>query len=144
AFATMLMSAMGEFFPLFKGGQNVPSILFASIFIWGLTLLVNNGIEGASVINTSVTICKLVPLFLFLIFVFIAFKVNIFTTDFWGNVSDNLVNGSGQQGTIWLQIKGCLMVMMWVFVGIEGASVLANRAKKRSEAQQASIIGLLC
>ena len=36
------------------------------------------------------------------------------------------------------------MVMMWVFVGIEGASVLANRAKKRSEAQQASIIGLLC
>ncbi len=51
-------------------------------FIWGLTLLVNNGIEGASVINTIVTICKLVPLFLFLIFVFIAFKVNIFTTDF--------------------------------------------------------------
>ncbi|HAQ2782706.1 TPA: amino acid permease, partial [Enterococcus faecium] len=76
--------------------------------------------------------------------VFIAFKVNIFTADFWGNVSDNLVNGTGQQGTIWLQIKGCLMVMMWVFVGIEGASVLANRAKKRSEAQQASIIGLLC
>lgn len=54
------------------------------------------------------------------------------------------MNGTGQQGTIWLQIKGCLMVMMWVFVGIEGASVLANRAKKRSEAQQASIIGLLC
>lgn len=116
AFATMLMSAMGEFFPIFKGGQNVPSILFASIFIWGLTLLVNNGVEGASVINTIVTICKLVPLFLFLIFVFIAFKVNIFTADFWGNVSDNLVNGTGQQGTIWLQIKGCLMVMMWVFV----------------------------
>ena len=82
AFATMLMSAMGEFFPIFKGGQNVPSILFASIFIWGLTLLVNNGVEGASVINTIVTICKLVPLFLFLIFVFIAFKVNIFTADF--------------------------------------------------------------
>lgn len=59
AFATMLMSAMGEFFPIFKGGQNVPSILFASIFIWGLTLLVNNGVEGASVINTIVTICKL-------------------------------------------------------------------------------------
>ena len=37
------------------------------------------------------------------------------------------------------------MVMMWVFVGIEKAQVfLANRAKKRSEAQQASIVGLLC
>ncbi|MGQ4819582.1 arginine-ornithine antiporter, partial [Enterococcus faecium] len=79
----MLLSALGEFLPIFKGGQNVTSILFASIFIWVLTLLVNNGVEGASVINTIVTICKLVPLFLFLIFVFIAFKVNIFTAHFW-------------------------------------------------------------
>lgn len=144
AFATMLMSAMGEFFPLFKGGQNIPSILFASVFIWGLTLLVNNGIEGASVINTIVTICKLVPLFLFLVFAIIAFKANIFTADFWGNVSSNLAQDPENQLSIWTQIKGCLMVMMWVFVGIEGASVLANRAKKRSQAQQASIIGLLC
>ncbi|WP_165038132.1 arginine-ornithine antiporter [Enterococcus sp. ZJ1622] len=144
AFATMLMSAMGEFFPLFKGGQNIPSILFASIFIWGLTLLVNNGIEGASVINTIVTICKLVPLFLFLVFAIIAFKANIFTADFWGNVSANLAQDPKNQLSIWTQIKGCLMVMMWVFVGIEGASVLANRAKKRSQAQQASIIGLFC
>ena len=37
----------GRIFPDIQGGQNVPSILFASIFIWGLTLLVNNGVEGA-------------------------------------------------------------------------------------------------
>ncbi|EOH92521.1 arginine-ornithine antiporter [Enterococcus villorum] len=144
AFATMMMSAIGEFFPLFKGGQNIPSILFASMFIWGLTFLVNNGIESASFINMIVTICKLVPLFLFIVFMIVAFKLNVFTADFWGNVSDNLMNGAKNEASIWLQIKGCLMVMMWVFVGIEGASVLANRAKKRSDAQQATIIGLLC
>ncbi|MFV0559777.1 MAG: arginine-ornithine antiporter [Enterococcus sp.] len=144
AFATMLMSAMGAFFPVFEGGQNIPSILFASVFIWGLTLIVNNGIESASFINTIVTICKLVPLFLFLVFALIAFKASIFTADFWGNISNNLTQQAGNQVSVWEQVKGCLMVMMWVFVGIEGASVLANRAKKRSDAQQASIIGLLC
>ncbi|MBL1223785.1 arginine-ornithine antiporter [Enterococcus sp. BWR-S5] len=143
AFATMLMSALGEFVPTFKGGQNVPSILLASVFIWGLTLLVNNGIESASFINTIVTVCKLVPLFLFLIMGFVAFKAGIFTADFWGNAADNLGNTVGNTSGLWDQIKGCLMVMMWVFVGIEGASVLANRAEKRSDAQKASIIGLL-
>ncbi len=144
AFATMLMSAIGEFFPAFKGGQNIPSILFASLFIWGLTLLVNNGIESASFINMLVTICKLVPLFLFIVFMVFAFQSNVFTADFWGNVATNLSQSATSDTSIWLQIKGCLMVMMWVFVGIEGASVLANRAKKRSDAQQATILGLMC
>jgi arginine:ornithine antiporter/lysine permease len=112
AFATMMMSAIGEFFPLFKGGQNIPSILFASMFIWGLTFLVNNGIESASFINMIVTICKLVPLFLFIVFMIVAFKLNVFTADFWRNVSDNLMNGAKNEASIWLQIKGCLMVMM--------------------------------
>ena len=31
AFVTMLMSAIGEFIPAFKGGQNIPSILLASV-----------------------------------------------------------------------------------------------------------------
>lgn len=143
AFATMLMSALGEFLPVFKGGQNIPSIMLASVFIWVLTLLVNNGIESASFINTVVTICKLVPLFLFLIITIVAFNAGIFTADFWGNVAENLGTTAGNTSGLWDQIKGCLMVMMWVFVGIEGASVLANRAEKRSDAQQASIMGLL-
>ena len=143
AFATIMMSALGSFFPIFKGGQNIPSILMASVFIWGLTLLVNNGMESASFINTIVTICKLVPLFLFLVITGISFKAGIFTADFWGNVSTNLVQNTSNTASVLEQIKGSLMVMMWVFVGIEGASVLANRAEKRSDAQKASIIGLL-
>ena len=141
AFATMLMSAIGEFIPAFKGGQNIPSILLASVFIWVLTFLVNNGIESASFINTIVTICKLVPLFLFMVIALVSFHVDIFSADFWGNVSSSLQSGASV--SLWSQIKGCLMVMMWVFVGIEGASVLANRAEKRSDAQKASVIGLL-
>lgn len=141
AFATMMMSAIGFFIPTFKGGQNIPSIILASICIWALTLLVNNGIESASFINTIVTLCKLIPLFAFIVIALISFKSGIFTQSFWNNMLANAQNAAGN--SVWEQIKGCLMVMMWVFVGVEGASVLSSRAKNRSDAQQASIIGFV-
>jgi len=33
--------------------------------------------------------------------------------------------------------------MMWVFIGIEGASVMSNRARRRSEVGLATILGLV-
>ncbi|WEV39673.1 basic amino acid/polyamine antiporter [Lactobacillus sp. ESL0681] len=141
AFATMLMSAIGYFFPVFKGGQNLPSIFVAIIFVWGLSWLVNNGVESASFVNTIVTICKLVPLVVFMIITIVGFKAGIFTADFWGNVANNLLHG-GKVLSIFGQMKQSIMIIMWVFIGIEGASVLANRAKRRSDAQAATIMGL--
>ena len=61
AFATMLMSAVGYFFPVFEDGSNLISILTASIVLWLMFYLVNRGIESAAALNTIITICKLVP-----------------------------------------------------------------------------------
>ena len=41
------------------------------------------------------------------------------------------------------QVKSSLMVMIWVFVGIEGAAMMGDRAKKKSDAGRATIIGLI-
>lgn len=141
AFATILMSAIGYFIPIFKTGQNLPSIIVASVFSWGLTYIVNKGIESAAAINAIVTIAKLVPLFIFIVVGIILFKGHIFTQDFWGNLSTNVM--SNTNGNIMNQIKGCLMVMMWVFVGVEGASMLSSRAEKKSAAGKATIWGLI-
>lgn len=141
AFATILMSAIGYFFPIFKTGQNLPSILVASIFSWGLTYVVNRGIEGAAAINAIVTVAKLVPLFVFIVIGIILFKGHVFTQDFWGNLSTNIMTNTN--GSVMNQIKGCLMVMMWVFVGVEGASMLSSRAEKKSDAGKATILGLI-
>lgn len=138
AFATMLMSTISYFFPVFGNGQNVPSIIGASIFMWLLTYLVNRGVEGAAVINTIVTVFKLIPLFLFIVIGIFAFKFDVFTYHFWGNVSTNISFSS-----VFSQTKSCMMVMMWVFVGIEGASMLSSRAKSRLVAGKATILGLL-
>ena len=36
AYATLLMSAIGNFFPIFKGGNTLPSIIVASFLLWGV------------------------------------------------------------------------------------------------------------
>lgn len=144
AFATMLMSSIGTFFPMFKGGQNLPSIIVAIIFCWLLTILVNNGVETASFVNMIGTICKILPLVIFIIIMVVSFKSGMFTADFWGRVADNASKGT-TTGSVWTQMKGTLMTLIWVFIGVEGASVMAHRAKSRAAAQQATLIsfGLL-
>lgn len=144
AFATMLMSSIGTFFPTFKGGQNLPSIIVAIIFCWLLTILVNNGVESASFVNMIGTICKVLPLVIFIIMMVVCFKAGMFTADFWGRVANNASRGT-TTGSVWEQMKGTLMTLIWVFIGVEGASVMASRAKSLTAAREASLIsfGLL-
>ena len=139
AFATVLMSSLGYFFPAFKGGQNVPSIIVASIVSWILTWVVNRGVESAAAINAIVTICKIIPLFAFIVVGIVLFKGHIFTTDFWTNVASH----AGRTDSIWTQVKSTILVLMWVFVGVEGATMMSSRARKKSDASKATIIGLI-
>lgn len=146
AFATMLMSSLGYFFPPLKSGNSLSAIVVASIISWALTILVTRGIESAAIINAIVTVTKMIPIFAFIVIALINFKMGVFTSHFWANISSNF-NGSVTFSSattpgIFTQIKGCIMVMMWVFVGIEGATTMAARAKKKSDAGRATIIGL--
>ncbi|MFT8401632.1 MAG: arginine-ornithine antiporter [Lentilactobacillus diolivorans] len=140
AFATVMMSAVGYFIPIFKAGNNVPSIMVASVIAWSLTAIVNRGVESAAILNAVITVCKLIPLFTFIVFAIILFKGHLFTADFWNNMTGNFNGGA----TVGSQIKNCMMVMMWVFVGIEGATMMSSRAKKKSDAGKATILGLAC
>ena len=142
AFATFLMSAIGNFISIFKGGQNLASIIAAIVFLWVLTFFVNNGVESANFVNTIVTICKVIPLFMFIILIAMCFKFGVFTAHFWQNFANN-VQATGMNGSIFGQVKNSMMSIMWVFIGIEGASVLSNRAKSQKAASQATIIGFI-
>lgn len=148
AFATMMMSAVGYFIPSFKSGNSVEAIIFASMISWLLTWIVSRGIESAALLNLVVTITKLIPIFAFIIMIILAFKADIFTAHFWGNVVVNTDSGKiffkpATTGGVLKQIQGSIMAMMWVFVGIEGATMLADRAKRKSDAGKATIIGVL-
>lgn len=76
----------------------------------------------------------------------VSFNAGVFTADFWGTAQRNAVimaaNKTGL-GSVAHKVTQCILVMMWVFIGIEGASVMSNRAKKKSEVGSATILGLV-
>lgn len=133
AYATLAFSALGYFFNTFTGGQNLPSVIGASIVLWAGHFLILRGVKTASFSNALVTIAKVVPIVIFIFALFAAFKLHLFTTDIWG---------STDLGSIFNQTKGTMLVTVWSFIGIEGAVVFSGRAKKRSDVGKASFIGL--
>ena len=153
AFATVLMGAIAGIVSAagsnFLGDPasllNWPALIIASVIMWLIALLVYQGLKSASVVNAIVMVAKLIPLAVFLIVAIISFKVGVFTTDFWGNVFSNAKSTAVgfSWSVVWPQVKDSFMVLLWVFVGIEGATVFTSRANKRSEAAKATIIGFI-
>ena len=150
AFATMMMSTLGYFFPAFLPGNTVPCILIASVIMWLLTLLVIRGVESASFLNAIVMVCKVASIAVFILFTLFLFNANVFTADFWGTLQNNMASmgelgaDAVAIGSVDDQVKNCLIILMWTFVGIEGATVMSSRARKKSDVGKATVIGLIC
>lgn len=135
SYITLLFGALGYFFPIFGAGNNGISILCGSIAVWLMVALVLKGVEQATVINIIVTICKLIPIFVFIVTVPLlrAFDFDIFMTNFLGN------------GTmpLWQQVMATTSSTVWAFIGVEGAVVLSARARKSSDVGKASLTGFI-
>ncbi len=134
SYVVMLFGAIGYFIPAFGKGNNLLSIVCASILLWSIHSLILKGIKQAAFINVITTIGKLVPIFVFITVMIIFFNVKTISIDFWGGVS---------LGSVMNQVKSTMLVTLWVFIGIEGAVVISGRAKKRSDVGKATVIGLI-
>ena len=126
--------AMAYFFPVFGEGNSAAAIFGASIVLWVIHAMVLRGIQGAAVLNAVVTVAKLVPLVLFIVFVALAFKFETFNLNFWGDAA---------VGSVLTQVKSTMLVTVWVFIGVEGASVYSARAKNREDVGRATVIGFV-
>jgi len=136
AYAVAIFSALSHFFPFFGTGNNLPSIIGASICLWLIHSLVLNGVKQAAFVNVVTTIAKLVPLFLFVIVAIVAFNWDKFHFDFWGEGE----GGTGL-GSVMEQVRSTMLVTLWVFIGIEGASVYSARAANRADVGRATLMG---
>ena len=137
SYVVLIFGAMSYFYPAFGAeGNTVQSIIGASIVLWVTHALCLMGVRQAAIINVVTTIAKLVPIALFVLLVFIAFNLPTFNVDLWGSATPDL-------GSIMTQVKSTMLVTLWVFIGIEGASVVSGRAAKRSDIGKATIIGFV-
>ncbi len=136
SFAVLLMQALGYFFPVFLAGNNWQSIVGGSIFLWMMNLIVQRGVQGASLLNVISTVAKLIPLFIFLIVLLFAFNWDKLSFDLWGEQNEAL-------GSIPKQLKSTMLVTLWAFIGIEGAVVISDRAKNKKNVGTATLVGFV-
>ncbi len=133
-YLVVAFGALGYFFPMFGEGNTPAAIIGASIVLWVVHALVLRGIQGATVLNAVVTVAKIVPLVLFIVVLATAFRIDTFKLDFWGDF---------ELGSVLTQVKSTMLVTVWVFIGIEGATVYSARAKNRADVGRATVIGFL-
>lgn len=130
----MLNDAFGLFFPILLE-HGWPTIIFASCFSWFFTLLVSFGLKLASAINTVSTIIKFSSLALIIILLFSFAHYDLMHFDFWGK--------ENHLGPLSDQINSNLLTTLFFFLGIEGAVIVASRARIPSDVGKATIIGYL-
>lgn len=132
----LIKSTLGAFFPVFGDGNTVTAIAVASVGIWIFHFVILRGVQQAAFINTIVTIAKIVPILVFIVILIGAFKLDLFQANFWG--------GEGMPDTsLFEQVRATMLVTVFVFLGIEGASVYSRYAQKRSDVGTATIIGFV-
>jgi len=132
----LIKSTLGAFFPIFGNGNTVTAIIVASIGIWLFHFMILRGVRQAAFINTVVTIAKIIPILVFILLLIFAFKADLFRVNFWG--------GEGMPDTsLFEQVRATMLVTVFVFLGIEGASVYSRYAQKRSDVGVATIMGFI-
>lgn len=132
----LIKSTLGAFFPIFGEGNTVVAIVVASVGIWLFHFLILRGVQQAAFINTIVTIAKIVPILIFILILLFSFKAELFQTNFWG--------GTGMPDKSLLeQVQATMLVTVFVFLGIEGASVYSRYAQERSHVGVATVVGFL-
>ncbi len=142
-YAVLLMDAFNYFFPgTFTGGNNIWSIVGGSVVIWVMCFMVLRGVQQAASVNTIGTICKLVPIALFILIMLFVFRWAMFGTDMSGEVTDKAMHMK-PLGSMLGQVKSTMLVTLWAFIGIEGAVVVSARAKSQSAVGKATLLGFV-
>jgi arginine:ornithine antiporter/lysine permease len=134
SYAVVMFSALSYFFPVFGEGNTWQAVLGASAVLWLIHALVLSGVRQAAVVNIVTTIAKIAPIVLFIGVVVVAFRLDVFTLDFTGLATPSL-------GSVLDQVRSTMLVTLWVFIGIEGASIVSGRARRRKDIGWATFAG---
>ncbi len=137
----LIMSTLSQLFPelapVLGQGDTWAAFAVSAVAVWGFYALIRRGVKEAAGINAVVTVAKIVPLVLFLVLLIFFFDVDVFV--------GNLTGGYDVPGgdSLLQQVQGTMLVTVFVFLGIEGASVFSRYAKRREDVGRATVLGFL-
>ncbi|TPM56169.1 amino acid permease [Mesorhizobium sp. B2-2-4] len=133
----LIGSTLGRFFPgIFGDGSSATAIIVSLIGIWAFHFMILRGVEQATFINTVVTIAKIVPILVFILLLIFFFHFGQFRENFFGGLDM-------PPKSLIAQVRDTMLITVFVFLGIEGASVYSRFAKVRSDVGTATILGFV-
>ena len=132
----VIMTTTSALFPALGSGDTLLAVIVSSVGVWLFVYLILRGVKEAAVINRIATVAKVVPILVFIVIAAIAFKGDVFADNFWGGDDRTFAS-------VFEQAKGTMLITVFVFLGIEGASVYSRFARKREDVGRATVIGFL-
>ncbi len=119
---------------IFGKGNTLSAFIGSSIIVWPVHILIARGMKEAAAVNLVATFVKVFPLVLFIGLTIYFFSPHTFTQD---------MAGASLNHSVGEQVKNTMLITLWVFTGLEGASVLSAHAKKKSDVGLATVLGIV-
>ncbi|MFE8911792.1 basic amino acid/polyamine antiporter [Streptomyces globisporus] len=130
----LIMSTVGAVAPVLGDGDTVTAVVLSSLGLWGFFLLIRRGVKEAAAINRIVTVAKIVPILFFVVLALFYLEPSVFADNF---------SGTDEAGTLFDQVRGTMLATVFVFLGVEGASVYSRHAERREDVGRATVLGFL-
>ncbi|MFJ9722725.1 basic amino acid/polyamine antiporter [Streptomyces sp. NPDC101209] len=130
----LIMSTIGAIAPALGDGDTVLAVVLSSVGLWLFFALISRGVKEAAAINRIVTVAKVVPILVFVILALFYLKPAVFADNF---------AGADYAGSLFDQVRGTMLATVFVFLGVEGASVYSRHAKRREDVGRATVLGFL-
>lgn len=129
----LIMSTLGKWAPALGAGDTLVAIACSSVGLWLFFMLVRRGIKEATTINRIVTVAKVIPIIVFVLLALFTFDVSAFTSNWAGS----------SYGSLFEQVRDTMLITVFVFLGVEGASVYSRYARRREDVGRATILGFV-
>ncbi|MFJ3784352.1 basic amino acid/polyamine antiporter [Streptomyces sp. NPDC090093] len=114
--------------------STVGAVVLSSAGLWCFFLLIRRGVKEAAAINRIVTVAKIVPILFFVVLALFYFEPSVFADNF---------GGADYAGSLFDQVRGTMLATVFVFLGVEGASVYSRHAERREDVGRATVLGFL-
>ncbi|WP_460775259.1 basic amino acid/polyamine antiporter [Microbacterium sp. GXF7504] len=129
-----IMSTLGAVFPELGAGDTVLAVALSSVGVWLFFVLIRRGVRQAASLNRIVSVAKTVPIVVFVVLCLTVFDPAVFAAN-WGGGTD--------AAPLFEQVRATMLVTVFVFIGVEGASVNSRHARNRRDVGRATLLGFL-
>src|SRR5689334_8311448 len=130
----LIMSTIGAVAPALGDGDTLLAVVLSSVGLWCFFFLIRRGVKEAAAINRIVTVAKVVPILVFVVLALFYLKPRVFAENF---------AGADYAGSLFNQVKGTMLATVFVFLGVEGASVYSRHARRREDVGRATVLGFV-